>query len=67
MSIKKYLLICTNLPFGNLSYDLSPIVKDCIQCFRITPCLPFQTVGLDYAGPFWIKGRKGRGYKVTKG
>lgn len=33
---------------------------------RITPSSPFTVVGVDYAGPFMVKDRKGRGYKVSK-
>ncbi|XP_028178737.1 uncharacterized protein LOC114366158 isoform X2 [Ostrinia furnacalis] len=33
---------------------------------RITPGYPFMSVGLDYAGPFYILNRKGRGSRVIK-
>lgn len=33
---------------------------------RITPGLPFQSVGLDFAGPFYIVNRKGRGNRLVK-
>lgn len=33
---------------------------------RVTPSFPFQTVGLDFAGPFLILNRKGRGATVIK-
>ncbi|XP_049886991.1 uncharacterized protein LOC126381569 [Pectinophora gossypiella] len=33
---------------------------------RITPNFPFLSVGLDFAGPFYIINRKGRGSKVIK-
>lgn len=33
---------------------------------RISPSLPFFIVGVDYAGPFFIKDRKGKGYKISK-
>lgn len=33
---------------------------------RVTPAPPFQTIGVDYAGPFQIKDRKGRGGKMSK-
>ncbi|XP_059058486.1 uncharacterized protein LOC131851943 [Achroia grisella] len=34
---------------------------------RVTPALPFETCGTDFAGPFYILNRKGRGAKTTKG
>ncbi|XP_072377717.1 uncharacterized protein [Diabrotica undecimpunctata] len=34
---------------------------------RISPSFPFQVTGIDYAGPYNIKDRKGRGAKTTKG
>ncbi|XP_049884837.1 uncharacterized protein LOC126379881 isoform X3 [Pectinophora gossypiella] len=33
---------------------------------RITPDYPFSTVAVDFAGPFMITDRKGRGCKITK-
>lgn len=33
---------------------------------RVTPGFPFQTVGMDFAGPFSILDRKGRGAKTSK-
>ncbi|KAL0849262.1 hypothetical protein ABMA28_013591 [Loxostege sticticalis] len=33
---------------------------------RITPGYPFMSVGLDYAGPFYILNRKGRGSRLIK-
>lgn len=33
---------------------------------RITPDFPFKSVGLDYAGPFYIINKKGRGAKIQK-
>lgn len=33
---------------------------------RVHPSLPFSMVGIDYAGPFTIKDRKGRGCKCLK-
>lgn len=33
---------------------------------RVTAMTPFYVTGIDYAGPFFVKDRKGRGCKVTK-
>lgn len=33
---------------------------------RITPARPFLTTGLDYAGPFLLRDRKGRNFKTSK-
>lgn len=33
---------------------------------RVTPSLPFMVCGVDFAGPFLISDRKGRGCKITK-
>ncbi|XP_033225892.1 uncharacterized protein LOC117178574 [Belonocnema kinseyi] len=33
---------------------------------RVSPSPPFYNTGVDYAGPFSIKGRKGQGCKITK-
>lgn len=34
--------------------------------FRVTSTAPFHATGVDYAGPFFIKDRKGRGCKTSK-
>lgn len=34
--------------------------------FRVQPASPFNTTGVDYAGPLLIKDRKGRGGKISK-
>lgn len=34
---------------------------------RVTPTFPFTTVGIDFAGPFFMLNRKGRGAKLIKG
>lgn len=33
---------------------------------RLTPSLPFECSGVDFAGPFYITDRKGRGCRITK-
>lgn len=33
---------------------------------RVTPGRPFQVSGVDFAGPFYISDRKGRGCKISK-
>ena len=35
--------------------------------YRITVSLPFTNVGVDYAGPYFLRDRKGRGAKYFKG
>ncbi|KAG5861199.1 hypothetical protein JTB14_026466 [Gonioctena quinquepunctata] len=31
---------------------------------RVTPSLPFMNIGVDYAGPFTVRDRRGRGFKT---
>lgn len=45
---------CSNPLMGNLPGS------------RVTPTFPFASVGVDYAGPFLIKDKKGRGCKFSK-
>jgi hypothetical protein len=33
---------------------------------RVSPTLPFANTGVDYAGPFYIRDKKGRGCKMIK-
>lgn len=33
---------------------------------RLTPGIPFETTGVDFAGPFYITDRRGRGCKISK-
>ena len=37
-----------------------------LPCFRVNPAPTFYHTGVDFAGPYKIKDRKGRGCKVTK-
>lgn len=46
-------------------YTSSPIMGD-LPSKRVTPAPPFYTVGLDYAGPFILRDRRGRGFKTYK-
>ena len=34
---------------------------------RVRPCLPFNTTGVDYAGPIMLRTKRGRGFKAYKG
>ncbi|XP_045535019.1 uncharacterized protein LOC123721194 [Papilio machaon] len=43
----------------------NPIMGN-LPASRVSPSLPFQTSGVDFAGPFLITDRKGRGCKITK-
>ncbi|XP_028031028.1 uncharacterized protein LOC114243658 [Bombyx mandarina] len=44
---------------------MQPIMGD-LPSQRVTPSFPFKTVGLDFAGPFFIVNRKGRGAIIIK-
>ena len=44
---------------------LQPIMGNLPQS-RVTPAPPFETCGVDFAGPFLISSRKGRGAKTSK-
>lgn len=44
---------------------LTPKMGD-LPSQRITPDFPFKTVGIDFAGPFMIINRKGRGARLLK-
>ncbi|XP_047543339.1 uncharacterized protein LOC125075672 [Vanessa atalanta] len=44
---------------------LSPKMGD-LPCQRVTLNFPFASVGIDFAGPFFILNRRGRGAKVIK-
>lgn len=45
--------------------NVQPIMGD-LPAARVQPALPFVKVGVDYAGPFLMKDRRGRGCKVIK-
>lgn len=51
-------LICVRYTARNPTPLMSNLPKS-----RVTPSLPFSEVGVDYAGPLYIKDPKGRGYK----
>ncbi|XP_072392412.1 uncharacterized protein [Diabrotica undecimpunctata] len=42
------------------SYPMSSLPDN-----RVTPSLPFQYTGIDYAGPFSLKDKNGRGYRLN--
>lgn len=44
---------------------ITPMMGD-LPAARVSPSYPFCNTGVDYAGPFLIKDRKGRGCKITK-
>lgn len=44
---------------------LNPIMGN-LPASRVTPNLPFNISGVDFAGPFHITDRKGRGCKISK-
>lgn len=43
----------------------TPIMGD-LPGNRVNPAPPFHTTGLDYAGPFLLRDRRGRGYRTYK-
>lgn len=43
-----------------------PPIMGNLPASRVTPSSPFNIVGVDYAGPIFVKDRKGRGCKTTK-
>lgn len=51
--------------FRNCPKLTNPMMGD-LPKRRVTPAPPFYTTGVDYAGPFQVKDRQGRGCRVTK-
>nr|CAH7733895.1 unnamed protein product [Callosobruchus chinensis] len=45
--------------------SITPLMGD-LPATRITPSFPFQVTGVDYAGPFVLKDKRGRGSKDVK-
>lgn len=43
----------------------TPIMGN-LPAVRVTPAPPFHSTSVDYAGPFTVRDRKGRGYKTSK-
>ncbi|XP_045770779.1 uncharacterized protein LOC123871185 isoform X2 [Maniola jurtina] len=46
-------------------HTMTPLMGN-LPAQRVMPAFPFQTVGIDFAGPFSILNRKGRGAKTSK-
>nr|CAI5845761.1 unnamed protein product [Callosobruchus analis] len=59
--IVKNCLICFKFKPTPFTCPMSSLPNE-----RIKPQLPFYTVGIDYAGPFHILNKKGRGSKLIK-
>ncbi|XP_030753174.1 uncharacterized protein LOC115880177 [Sitophilus oryzae] len=51
--------------FRNCPKEISPVMGD-LPKRRVTPSPPFYVTGVDYAGPFLIKDRQGRGCRTSK-
>ncbi|XP_030757752.1 uncharacterized protein LOC115883522 [Sitophilus oryzae] len=51
--------------FRNCPKEISPVMGD-LPKRRVTPSPPFYVTGVDYAGPFLIKDRQGRGCRTQK-
>lgn len=47
------------------SNTLTPIMGNLPQT-RLQPGYPFQACGVDYAGPFFVRDRSGRGFETSK-
>ncbi|XP_035232859.1 uncharacterized protein LOC118204664 [Stegodyphus dumicola] len=59
--VRKCIKLCKiRVPFTNQSMSDLP-------SSRVSPCPAFLSCGVDYAGPFQIKGNKGRGSRSFKG
>lgn len=59
--IARKCIIC----FRNNAKNLQPMMAQ-LPAHRVDPSPPFTNSGVDYAGPFKLKDRKGRGCKITK-
>ncbi|XP_050301507.1 uncharacterized protein LOC126739751 [Anthonomus grandis grandis] len=44
---------------------IQPLMGD-LPAVRVRPSGPFSVIGVDYAGPFWMKDRRGRGCRPIK-
>lgn len=51
--------------FRNAPSTVTPMMGD-LPTYRIEQSYPFQNTGMDFAGPVWVKDRKGRGSKKSK-
>lgn len=61
---KKVVRMCMKC-FRQTAKPVNPIMGD-LPKYRLTAVYPFHSTGVDYAGPFLIKDRKGRGAKISK-
>lgn len=60
-SVTKQCVMCTRLR----GKTIQPIMGD-LPNARVTVNFPFHTCGIDFAGPFMISSKKGRGNRITK-
>lgn len=60
-SVVKSCIVCKRFKFKSIV----PIMGN-LPNQRLTPGTPFETTGVDLAGPYFITDRKGRGCKISK-
>ncbi|XP_048483598.1 uncharacterized protein LOC125489949 [Plutella xylostella] len=59
--VTRHCFVCRRFKGQTLNNIMGNLPSD-----RVEPDFPFHTVGTDFAGPFLITDRKGRGCKITK-